>query len=123
MLKGEYITRDATRFPVNHVVVDTLENFEGLESPVILFIIPQSWGSGYAGSLKHRLCIVTRAISRLEFLLPWDDSHRPEDFAELRRVFFFFSKCAGCLPHGLFEHRGGVTCMYYLHRAYMAGVH
>ncbi len=87
MLKGKYETQEATQFPVKHVVVDTLENFEGLESPVILFIIPQSWGSGYIGSLKYRLCVTTRAISRLEFLLPWDPSQRQQDLAELKRAF------------------------------------
>ncbi len=87
MLKGQYETQDATQFPAEHIVVDTLENFEGLESPVILFIIPQSWGSGYIGSLKYRLCVVTRAISRLEFLLPWNASQRQTDLAELNKAF------------------------------------
>ena len=87
-LKGQYETQDATQFPVKHIVVDTLENFEGLESPVILFIIPHSWGSGYVGSLKYRLCVVTRAISRLEFLLPYA-SHREQDLTELKRHFSF----------------------------------
>ncbi len=87
MLRGEYETQDATQFPVEHVVVDILEKFEGLESPVILFIIPQSWGRGYIGSLKYRLCVVTRAISRLEFLLPWDSSQRQQDLADLNNAF------------------------------------
>ena len=86
-LKSKYETQDTTQFPVENVVVDTLENFEGLESPVILFIIPQSWGSGYVGSLKYRLCVVTRAISRLEFLLPWDASQRQQELAELNKAF------------------------------------
>ena len=89
MLKGRCETQDATQFPVKHLVIDTLENFEGLESPVILFIIPQSWGWGWIGSLKYRLCVVTRAISRLEFLLPWDASQRQQDLAELKRAFSF----------------------------------
>ena len=89
MLKDQYETQDSTQFPVKYIVVDTLENFEGLESPVILFIIPQGWGSGYVGSLKYRLCVVTRAISRLEFLLPWDDSQRQQDLAELKTAFSF----------------------------------
>ncbi len=87
MLKGSYGTTAATNFPVSRIVVDTLENFEGLESPVVLFIIPQSWGSGYVGSLKYRLCVVTRAMSRLEFLLPWDASSRQQDLAELKKAF------------------------------------
>ena len=93
MLKGKYETSSATQFPVKHIVVDTLETFEGLESPVILFIIPQSWGRGYVGSLKYRLCVVTRAISRLEFLLPWDASDRPKDLEELKRAFPPVSVC------------------------------
>ncbi len=76
MLKDKYATQPSTQFPVEHVVVDTLDNFEGLESPVILFIIPQTWGVGYVGSLRYRLCVATRAISRLEFLLPLDASQR-----------------------------------------------
>ncbi len=87
MLKGKYATQPATQFPVKHIVIDTLENFEGLESPVILFIIPQSWGSGHVGSLKYRLCVVTRAISRLEFLLPWGASQRQQDLIELKKAF------------------------------------
>ena len=86
-LKGKYATADSTQFPVKSIVVDTLENFEGLESPVILFIIPRSWGTGYVGSVKYRLCVVTRAISRLEFLLPWDPSSRQQDLAELKKAF------------------------------------
>ena len=84
---ARYHTQEATDFPVRHVVVDTLDNFEGLDSPVILFIVPESWGTGYVGSLKYRLCIATRAISRLEFLVPWDPMGREQDLAELRRVF------------------------------------
>ncbi len=83
----KYPIQDATTFPVKHIVVDTLENFEGLESPVILFIVPRSWGTGYVGSLKYRLCISTRAISRLEFLVPWDPTGREEDLEDLRRAF------------------------------------
>ena len=98
MLKGNYGTTEATHFPVKHVVVDTLENFEGLESPVILFVIPESWGTGYVGTLKYRLCVVTRAISRLEFLLPWDPSNRQQDIEELKRAFSLqVNRCVVCL--------------------------
>ncbi len=84
---ASYIIQDATIFPTTHIVVDTLENFEGLESAVILFIVPECWGRSYIGSLKYRLCITTRAISRLEFLVPWNPKGRHENLAELRRVF------------------------------------
>ncbi len=85
-LKSKYVTQEVTRFPVEHIVVDTLENFEGLESPVILFIIPLCWGKGNVGSLEYRLCVTTRAISRLEFLLPWDASQNQEGLAELKEA-------------------------------------
>ncbi len=83
---ANYQMQDATSFPVKHIVVDTLENFEGLDSPVILFILPKYWGTGYVGSL-YCLCIATRAISRLEFLIPWDPTGREKDLAELRQAF------------------------------------
>ncbi len=83
----KYSVQDATTFPVKCIVVDTLENFEGLESPVILFIVPETWGTGYVGCLKYRLCIATRAISRLEFLVPWDPTGREQDLTDLRRAF------------------------------------
>ncbi len=85
--KAGFLTQDSTIFPIQHTVVDTLENFEGLDSPVVLFIVPECWATGYVGSLKYRLCIATRAISRLEFLVPWDPRARQPDLAELRSAF------------------------------------
>ena len=84
-----FSTQDASTFPLaqKRLVVDTLENFEGLESPVVLFIVPECWGKDYIGSLKYRLCIATRAISRLEFLVPWDPTGRERDLAELKKAF------------------------------------
>ncbi len=84
---SNYQMQEAINFPVKHIVVDTLENFEGLDSPVILFIIPESWGTGYVGSVKYRLCIATRAISRLEFLIPWDPTGREQALIDLRKAF------------------------------------
>ncbi len=83
----EHPIQDTISFHVKHIVVDTLETFEGLESPVILFVVPESWGTGYLGSLKYRLCIATRAISRLEFLVPWHPEGRQNDLVELSRAF------------------------------------
>ncbi len=103
---AKYETQGATSFPVQHIVVDTLENFEGLESPVILFIVPKSWGTGYIGTLKYRLCITTRAISRLEFLVPWDPTGREQDLAELRRAFQTKVSPSHILP--MFKHSASV---------------
>ncbi len=85
--QNKYAVSVATDFPVKRVVVDTLENFESLESPVILFILPLTWNRDHVGSLRYRLCVITRAISRLEFLIPWTHSDRQEDLAELMRAF------------------------------------
>ncbi len=94
-------TQDTYTFPVKHIVVDVLENFEGLESPVILFVVPESWGTGYVGSLKYRLCIATRAVSRLEFLVPWGPAGRQQDLAGLRKAFGTEVKVPACShkPH------------------------
>ncbi len=108
LLKGKYATQDATQFPVKHIVVDTLENFEGLESPVILFVIPKCWGSGYIGSLKYRLCVVARAISRLEFLLPWDASQKQQELAQLKRAFSFSVSTFFCYTICVVEQSGVV---------------
>ncbi len=87
MLKVQYETQDATLFHVEHVVVDTLKSFRGLEFPVILFVVPQSWGSAFVESVKYKLSIATRTNSRLEFLLLWDPSQRQHDLTELKRAF------------------------------------
>ena len=84
---AKYPIQDGTSFLGNHITVDTLENFEGLESRVILFIVPKSWGTKYVGTPKYNLCISSRAISRLEFLIPWDSTRREKELAELRRDF------------------------------------
>ena len=88
-LKSKYARQRKTEYPVKHVDLDTLENVQSLESPVILFIMPQSWGTRYVGSLKNRLCVGTRAISRLEFLLPCFSSQRQRDLSalELKEAF------------------------------------
>ena len=83
LLKGKYPTRNSAQSPAKHVVVDTLENFKGSGSPVIVFITPQFWDSAYVEAVKYRLSVVTRTISRLEFLVL---SQRQEDMAELHKA-------------------------------------
>ncbi len=89
LLRKKYATQRATQLPVEHIVLDTLKNVSCLEPHVILFIIPQSFGRCYGGCLKKRLCKVTRTISRLELLLPWDPSQRQQDLEELKNAFLF----------------------------------
>ena len=86
ILKSQYKTQDATQFPVKHIIVDTLENFIGVKPLVILFIIPQSWDSGYVEFVTYRLCVAPKTISRVEFLLPWVPSQNQRNMAELRRT-------------------------------------
>ncbi len=84
----EWTNWDSQVSPVmNHLLVTTLENVKGLELPVIIFLLPQSWGSGYVESLRYRLCVATRATFRLELLLPWHPSERQQDLAELENAF------------------------------------
>ncbi len=89
LLRDKYATQRATQLPVEHIVLDTLNNVSCLEPDVILFVIPQSFGRGYDGSLKKRLCKVTRTISRLELLLRWDPSQRQQDLEELKNAFLY----------------------------------
>ncbi len=89
LLRNKYPTQPATKFPVKHLVLDTLKNVNCLKPHMILFIVPQSWGSGYVESLQKRLFGVTKVISRLELLLPWDPSQRQQDLEELKKAFLF----------------------------------
>ncbi len=88
MLKGQYETQDATESPAKYIVVDTLENYKGLEPLVILFIIPQSWDSGYVESVKHQVYVATKTISGVEFLLPWEPSQNERDLAEAVSIHY-----------------------------------
>ncbi len=85
LLEKGHTTQDA-RPPVKNLVVDTLENFKALKPRAIFFIIPQSWDSDYVTSVNSLLPVVTRAKSRLEFLLLWDPSQRQQNLTELKKA-------------------------------------
>ena len=89
LLTDKYVTQRATQLPVEHIVLDTLNNVSCLEPHVILFVMPQTWIRGFVGSLKKRLYKVTRNITRLELLLRWDPSQRQQDVEELKNAFLF----------------------------------
>ena len=64
--------QNATTFPIKEIVMCQMEDFAGLEADVVLFLLPQNWGSEYMGNWKYVYSVSSRAIMRLEFLLPWD---------------------------------------------------
>ena len=60
-------------YPIQHTVMCNLDEFGGLEAEVILFLLPQNFGTGKIQvSWKYVNVISSRARERLEFLLPWD---------------------------------------------------
>ncbi len=60
-------------YPIQHMVMCSLEEFGGLEAEVILFLLPQNFGTGEVQvSWKYVNVISSRARERVEFLLPWD---------------------------------------------------
>ncbi len=87
MLEGKYRTQDATRYPRRCIVVDYADNFQELKSPVILFIIPQSWSTACNEFVEYWLGVVPKTVRRLEFLLPLDLSQRQQDLTQLKGAF------------------------------------
>ena len=65
--------QEDNRYPIEHMVMCSLEDFGGLEAEVILFLLPRNFGTGGVKvSWKYVNVISSRARERLEFLLPWD---------------------------------------------------
>ena len=87
ILDGQYETQDAALYFNHCIVVDCAENFKNLDSPVILFIIPQSYNNACIDFVERWLCVVPETARRLEFLLPWDPSQRQSDLTELKGAF------------------------------------
>ncbi len=88
MLEGEYETQDATLYPRQCVVVDCKDNFQDLEFPVILVIVPQSVGTDCSWWVEEMLAYdVHETTRRVESLLPWNPSHRQPDLTELKEKF------------------------------------
>ncbi len=73
--------QEDNQYPIQHMVMCSLEDFGGLEAEVILFLLPQNFGTGKVKvSWKYVNVISSRARERLELLLPWDpDNDRGED--------------------------------------------
>ncbi len=66
-------------FPITDTVLCKFEDFGGLEADVVLFLLPPSWGLQCVGNWKYIYCVISRAILKLEFLLPW----RPENVEDI----------------------------------------
>ncbi len=91
-------------YPITEIVMCQLEDFGGLEAEVVLFLLPPKWGLEYVGNTKYVCCVSSRAISRLEFLLPWnpmeyqDRLEKLEEFLELFKIVSvkIFICCKDC---------------------------
>ncbi len=60
-------------YPVNNIVLCSLEDFGGLEADVVLFLLPPKLESeAIKVSWRYINTICSRAKQRLEFLLPWE---------------------------------------------------
>ncbi len=87
-------------YPIQHMVMCSLQEFGGLEAEVILFLLPQNFGKGEVNvSWKYVNVISSRARERLEFLLPWDpisdcneDQEQHEKLADLLELFTMVSQ-------------------------------
>ncbi len=64
--------QDGKTFPITNTVICKFEEFGGLEADVILFLLPPNWGLEHVGKWKYVYCVSSRAILKLEFLLPWN---------------------------------------------------
>ncbi len=88
------------QYPIQHMVMCSLEEFGGLEAEVILFLLPRNFGTGEVKvSWKYVNVISSRARDRLEFLLPWDpvgdrseDQEQHEKLADLLELFKMVSQ-------------------------------
>ncbi len=71
--------QDGKTFPITDTVICKLEEFGGLEADVVLFLLPPSWGLENVGNWKYVYCVSSRAVLKLEFLLPWNAENAEDD--------------------------------------------
>ncbi len=108
MTKFDRHIQNGTSFPVTDTMICQLDDFGGLEADVVLFLLPPNWGLDFVGNWRYVYCVSSRAILRLEFLLPWDPTENQhqrdklEQFLELfKTVSTIFFGCTDCM----FEHQ------------------
>ncbi len=77
-------------FPLTGTVMCQLEDFGGLEADVVLFLLPPDWGLEYVGNWKYVYCVSSRAILRLEFLLPWNPTEHQDQQKKLEQFLELF---------------------------------
>ncbi len=83
--------QDENKYPMQHTVIYTTEDFGGLEAEVILFLLPRNFGADDVKvSWKYVNVISSRAKERLEFLLPWKlekETGAQEHLRKFRELF------------------------------------
>ncbi len=90
--------QDGKMFPITDTVLCKLEEFGGLEADVVLFLLPPKWGLGNVGSWKYVYCVSSRAILKLEFLLPWNagDVRHAGCLEKLQQLLELFKQVSIC---------------------------
>ncbi len=72
--KYNWKVRDGKTFPSQDIVMCRLDDFGGLESEVVIFVLPPAFGREDLSVCywKYMNVISSRAKQKLEFLVPWD---------------------------------------------------
>ncbi len=85
LMKNKYHWKlqDWRIFPINAIVMCTLDQFGGLESEVVIFILPPSFGTENRCHWKYMNCVSSRAKQKLELLVPWNPD---EDVTRLQKI-------------------------------------
>ena len=84
MLNDIYPTQDATLHPRQCIVVDCIDNCQDLESPVMLYIVPQTKVYDFKLNRNWHSHVSASCTCRVEFLFPWDPSQREPDLTKLK---------------------------------------
>ncbi len=93
MTKFNRSIQNAESFPIRNTVMCKLEEYGGLEADVILFLLPPNWGLEkyeYVGNSRYVYCVSSRAIQRLEFLVPWYPSGNQQREKKLEQLLNLF---------------------------------
>ncbi len=99
--------QDTNTYPIEHTVICSIEDFGGQEAEVILFILPRRF-TDIKENWKYVNIISSRAIERLEFLLPLKSDETEEEkqkiLADLRELFKIVSSDFSLTPQLHYTH-------------------
>ena len=95
--------QENNEYPIQHMMMCSVEEFSGLEAEVILFLLPWNLRTGEIKvTWKYLNVISSRAKERLEFLLSWntaiDTSKDHEQHQRLTDLLDLFKKVSQTIP-------------------------